>query len=53
MGFDAFFVARIDAYDKQRRMQTKELEWVHRPYSKSLGVETQILGHEFHGNLYR
>ena len=40
LGFDAFFMARIDTDDKARRMKNKELEWIHRPYSKSLGVET-------------
>ena len=53
MGFDAFFSGRMDTYDKNNRMQRKSLEWIHRPYSKSLGIETQIFGHQFDGELYR
>ena len=51
MGFDAYFVSRIDADDKAQRMARKELEWIHRPYSKNLDL--QIFGHEFSGELYR
>jgi alpha-mannosidase len=31
MGFDALFFARIDYQDKNRRMDSRELEWVWRP----------------------
>jgi len=33
MGFDGWFMARIDSDDKNRRMNNKELEWIHRPVS--------------------
>ena len=32
MGFDAVFMARIDASDKDERVREKELEWIHKPY---------------------
>ena len=37
MGFDALFFARIDYKDKEKRMKTKELEWIWRPSSETLG----------------
>lgn len=37
MGFDAWFFARIDYQDKNKRMNDKELEWIWRPNSDSLG----------------
>jgi len=37
MGFDAVFMARIDATDKAERARNKELEWIHKPYQ---GEET-------------
>lgn len=49
MGFDAWFFARIDYQDKNKRMNDKELEWVWRPNSDSLGDDVQIFTH----TLYR
>jgi len=40
MGFDAWFFARLDWADKDRRMDTKEMEFVWRPNMDSLGSET-------------
>jgi alpha-mannosidase len=37
MGFDAWFFARLDYKDKEKRMNDKELEWVWRPSSDTLG----------------
>lgn len=45
MGFDAFFFARLDSEDKQRRVDTNELEYVWMPNSKSLGKDVNILTH--------
>jgi lysosomal alpha-mannosidase len=45
MGFDAWFFARIDYQDKNKRMNEKSLEWVWRPNAESLGTDTQILTH--------
>jgi len=45
MGFDALFFARIDYGDKDRRSAAKELEWVWRPASETLGDDVQIFTH--------
>jgi len=37
MGFDAFFFARLDSWDKNKRMDEKELEWIWRPNSETIG----------------
>jgi alpha-mannosidase len=47
MGFDAIFFARIDQFDKERRMKDKELEWVWRPALNSLGKSVEIFAHVF------
>lgn len=45
MGFDAFFFARLDYEDKERRMNDKEMEYVWMPNPESLGTDTKILTH--------
>jgi hypothetical protein len=45
MGFDALFFARLDYQEKEKRKEDRELEWVWRPYSDSLGNQTQIFTH--------
>ena len=45
MGFDAWFFARLDSEDKNRRLLNKELEFVWRPNPQSLGNDTQIFTH--------
>ena len=47
MGFDAWFFARLDHKDKDRRMDDKELEWIWRPNEQSLGSDVQIFTHAF------
>lgn len=43
MGFDAFFFARIDYQDRERRLEKKEMEFVWRPSFDELGESSQIL----------
>ena len=45
MGFDAWFFARLDYEDKEKRLNEKSMEFVWRPNSKSLGTDTQIFTH--------
>mmetsp|Transcript_1042 Transcript_1042/g.1904 ORF Transcript_1042/g.1904 Transcript_1042/m.1904 type:complete len:329 (+) Transcript_1042:599-1585(+) len=45
MGFDAFFFARLDYADKERRMNELEMEYIWRPNPLSLGNQTQIFTH--------
>lgn len=47
MGFDAWFFARLDFQDKERRLNDREMEFVWRPYSKSMGNDLQILSVAF------
>ena len=51
MGFDAFFFGRIDEQDKERRLDTKEMEFVWRPMWNTLGESAQIFAHTLY-NLY-
>ena len=37
MGFDAFFFARLDYQDKDRRLADKEMEYIWRPSWEELG----------------
>lgn len=39
MGFDAWFFARLDNDDKQRRLTDNELEFIWMPNPKSLGKD--------------
>lgn len=45
MGFDAWFFARLDYQDKERRLDTQEMEWLWRPFFNHLGKRTQIFTH--------
>ena len=45
MGFDAWFIARIDYKDKIKRKENKELEFVWRPNADSLGTDTSLFTH--------
>ena len=45
MGFNAWFFARGDYQDKERRLQEKELEWLWRPMYQNLGNRTEIFTH--------
>lgn len=45
MGFDAWFFARLDYVDKDKRMNNGEMEFVWRPNADSFGTDTQILTH--------
>ena len=49
MGFDAWFFARLDYKDKERRMNDKELEFVWRP-SENLGNDVQIFTHTLYAH---
>jgi hypothetical protein len=51
MGFDAMFFGRMDAEELGERIHNKEMEWVQRPASKSLGNEVGILFHVMN-NIY-
>lgn len=37
MGFDAFFFARLDYQEKEKRLDNKTMEWVWRPMWETLG----------------
>jgi hypothetical protein len=45
MGFDAWFFARLDYQDKNKRLNNKEMEFVWRPNANEFGTETQIFTH--------
>ena len=45
MGFDAWFFARLDYQDKNKRMNDKEMEFVWIPNPESLGTDVNILTH--------
>jgi hypothetical protein len=45
MGFNAWFFARMDHYDKDRRLEEKEMEWLWRPFNESLGSRAEIFTH--------
>lgn len=45
MGFDAWFFARLDDEDKQRRVDTNEMEFVWMPNPQSLGKDVNIFTH--------
>lgn len=38
MGFDAWFFARLDYQDKQKRLADREMEFVWRPFYDTLGT---------------
>jgi len=43
MGFEAWFFARIDYEDQERRMKNKEMQWVWKPMHDALGDQVEIL----------
>jgi len=45
MGFDAWFFARLDYQDKNKRMNDKTMEFVWNPYSDTMGDSANILTH--------
>jgi hypothetical protein len=45
MGFDAWFFARLDHQDKDRRTRDNELEFVWMPNPQSLGKDVNIFTH--------
>mmetsp|Transcript_524 Transcript_524/g.565 ORF Transcript_524/g.565 Transcript_524/m.565 type:complete len:306 (+) Transcript_524:251-1168(+) len=45
MGFDAVFFSRLDFMDKERRLNSQEIEFVWRPFKESIGEPAEILGH--------
>ena len=45
MGFNAWFFARMDHYDKAKRVDAKELEFLWRPFNESLGARAEIFTH--------
>ena len=48
MGFEAFFFARLDYEDKERRMKDKEMQWIWKPFSASIGDDAEIFTHAMH-----
>jgi len=42
MGFDAFFVGRIDGDDRDERMANKTMQWVWKPMNDTMGDQTEI-----------
>jgi len=45
MGLEAWFFARLDFQDKEKRMADKEMQWVWKPFSESLGDRVEIFTH--------
>jgi lysosomal alpha-mannosidase len=50
MGFDAWFFARLDYKDKEKRMNEKSMEWVWMPNKDSLGKDVNILTHALYAH---
>ena len=50
MGFDAWFFARLDYQDKNKRMNDLEMEWIWMPNKDSLGSDVQIFTHAFYNH---
>jgi hypothetical protein len=50
MGFDAFFFARLDYQDKDRRLADKEMEYIWRPSWEELGENAQIFTHALYAH---
>jgi lysosomal alpha-mannosidase len=50
MGFDAFFIARLDYQDKQKRLKDKTMEFVWRPMWDTLGESAQIFTHALYNH---
>jgi lysosomal alpha-mannosidase len=45
MGFDAWFFARLDYSDKEKRLNEMEMEFIWMPNEKSLGSDVNIFTH--------
>ena len=45
MGFDAWIFGRIDYQDRDKRLKEKSMEWIWKPFSKSLGDQVEIFTH--------
>jgi lysosomal alpha-mannosidase len=45
MGIEAMIFSRIDYQDKEKRMKTKELEWVWESFSEDRGSNSTIFAH--------
>jgi len=45
MGFNSWFFARMDHYDKDKRLEEKSMEWLWRPFNESLGARGEIFTH--------
>ena len=45
MGFSSWFIARADIQDKKHRLANKEMEYLWRPFNKSLGGRAEIFTH--------
>ena len=45
MGFDAWIFGRIDYEDRDKRLKEKAMEWIWKPFSKSLGDQVEIFTH--------
>jgi len=50
MGFDAFFFARLDFQDKEKRLADKEMEYIWRPSWEELGERGQIFTHALYAH---
>jgi alpha-mannosidase len=48
MGFDAFFISRIDFQDKAKRLQDKSMQWMWRPFFNHTGKSTSIFTSTFY-----
>jgi lysosomal alpha-mannosidase len=50
MGFDAWFFARLDYQDKEKRLNERSMEFVWRSNPQSLGNSTQIFTHAMYNH---
>ena len=50
MGFDAWFFARLDYADKDKRKDEREMEFVWRPNPETFKNDTQIFTHALHSH---
>ena len=52
MGFDAFFYARLDYQDKEKRLKEKSMEYLWRPFPEDKGESAQIFTHALYDHYY-
>lgn len=50
MGFDAWFFARLDYQDKEKRLNESSMEFIWRPEYKHLGSSAEIFTHALYGH---